>query len=37
MRELQDSEQTEAEFLRDLKLATTNRADEKLERRPDKD
>lgn len=37
VRELQDSEQTEADFLRDLERATTNRADEKLAERPGKD
>jgi hypothetical protein len=32
VRELQDPEQTEADFLRDLDRASTNRADELLER-----
>lgn len=31
VRELQDDEQTEADFLRDLERAATNRAREKLE------
>jgi hypothetical protein len=35
VRELQDPEQTEKDFLRDLARATTNRADEKLEHERD--
>jgi hypothetical protein len=35
VRELQDPEQTERDFLRDLERATTNRAQEKLERSKD--
>jgi hypothetical protein len=35
VRELQDSEQAEADFLRDLEKATTNRAQEKLENSKD--
>jgi hypothetical protein len=35
VRELQDPEQTEADFLRDLERAATNEAQEKLERSKD--
>lgn len=35
VRQLQDSEQTEADFLRDLERAATNKADEKLKQPKD--
>jgi hypothetical protein len=35
VRELQDPEQTEADFLRDLERAATNRAKERLEQAKD--
>jgi|HubBroStandDraft_4_1064222.scaffolds.fasta_scaffold717828_2 hypothetical protein len=35
VRELQDPEQTEADFLRDLERAATNKAKERLERSKD--